>query len=74
MNGPDHYQTAEKLLEQADQFTEADELIAAAQVHATLALTAATIDAAFLTNSDTDPEALSPALEDAVTAWSEATS
>ncbi len=53
MNGPDHYRDAEQLLTDAfssklttyeGENPEADRLIAAAQVHATLALAAATVD------------------------------
>lgn len=50
MTGPEHYETAEDLLKGADQWDETDPgqryyvtvAYAAAQVHATLALTAAT--------------------------------
>jgi hypothetical protein len=46
MTGPEHYQEAEKLIGLADRITDAggDEgcILAAAQVHATLALAAAT--------------------------------
>lgn len=49
MTGPEHYRTAEELLAEADTILrphdeghcEADRFLAAAQVHATLALTAA---------------------------------
>jgi hypothetical protein len=49
MSGPDHYETAEELLQYAsDEFAEdwqfAQLRIAAAQVHATLAQAAATIE------------------------------
>ena len=49
MNGPDHYKAAEQLLGAADQIANqgsdeiAQELRAEAQVHATLALAAATV-------------------------------
>ena len=50
MNGPEHYRRAEELLEGRRNGTAgiwaAEEAIALAQVHATLALTAAQIDAA----------------------------
>ncbi|WP_458089326.1 hypothetical protein [Streptomyces malaysiensis] len=46
MNGPEHYRQAEGLLNEADHIGreggDTGELIAAAQVHATLALAAAT--------------------------------
>jgi predicted HicB family RNase H-like nuclease len=50
MNGPEHYREAERLLEQAEidardpmrKYQEDANVIAAAQVHATLALAAAT--------------------------------
>jgi hypothetical protein len=44
MTGPEHYAEAERLVTTAD--------VAAAQVHATLALVAATMDAATLTSSE----------------------
>ncbi|WP_327377960.1 hypothetical protein OG393_30785 [Streptomyces sp. NBC_01216] len=54
MNGPDHYRQAERLADQANHFTYGDgadpavgaALAAEAQVHATLALAAATVVAA----------------------------
>ncbi|GAA4890809.1 hypothetical protein [Saccharopolyspora cebuensis] len=45
MNGPDHYTAAEEYLDAAEDAVSeqrADQLIATAQVHATLALAAAT--------------------------------
>jgi hypothetical protein len=48
VNGPEHYREAEKLLRDAETFTDprnpSNANIAAAQVHATLALAAATAD------------------------------
>lgn len=46
MNGPSHYQQAEKLLErsQGEELEWARLLVAQAQVHATLALAAGNID------------------------------
>lgn len=50
MNGPDHYRSAELLLAEADNIAEnggdMGQMLAAAQVHATLALAAATAMAA----------------------------
>ena len=51
MTGPEHYQEAERLLAFASSpaasgNVEADQALKAAQVHATLALAAATMDAA----------------------------
>ena len=47
MTGPEHYEAAEHCLESvADDSQEAIALLAEAQVHATLALAAATVDAA----------------------------
>lgn len=49
MTGAEHYREAERLLEAANDRSEYDEaagITAQAQVHATLALAAATIDAA----------------------------
>lgn len=51
MTGPEHYAEAERLLDQADvdardpmrKYAEDANVIAAAQVHATLALTATTV-------------------------------
>lgn len=60
MNGPEHYAEAERLLEEMDYSTSADTL-AAAQVHATLALAAATalgvLDRGFDCPDATGPEA-----------------
>ena len=61
MNGPQHYTEAERLMEFADLphargNIEADQALKAAQAHATLALAAATIDAA-RTVATTDPSA-----------------
>jgi hypothetical protein len=44
MNGPEHYREAERLLR--DEYR-TDRSVAEAQVHATLALAAATVDAAY---------------------------
>lgn len=48
MNGPDHYRAAEKALSYAwsGEATDVELTIAAAQVHATLALVAATVEPA----------------------------
>lgn len=50
MNGPDHYRAAERFVEQSHradlQNGHAAWLVAAAQVHATLALAAATVEPA----------------------------
>lgn len=53
MSGPEHYREAERLLDGPDNISDPDEFerlradnLAAAQAHATLALAAATIDAA----------------------------
>ena len=46
MTGPEHYRIAVDMLEGADEFgLKVSELIAVAQVHATLALAAATVSA-----------------------------
>ena len=53
MNGPEHYRSAEALLAQASngdvEVNLGNALIAAAHVHATLALISATVDHASLT-------------------------
>lgn len=68
MNGPDHYHAAENLLRMAtidgDQLVaetnlEPDEALTAAQVHATLALTAATALGAWLFEVNTEAGGLS---------------
>ena len=60
MTGPEHYQEAERVLERVATWTHGDPspLIAEAQVHATLALAAATAQAASLPQIRTacDPE------------------
>lgn len=59
MTGPEHYREAERLLEQAEidardpmrKYAEDANVIAAAQVHATLALVAATVEPAEITTA-----------------------
>jgi hypothetical protein len=60
VNGPDHYLEAERLVHQAQDLPRVDAsfragLAACAQVHATLALTAATIAAADAAESRVGP-------------------
>jgi hypothetical protein len=57
MNGPENYREAERLIEEANHVghsdpQRADGMVTAAQVHATLALTAATITRTSLTPAD----------------------
>jgi hypothetical protein len=67
MTGPQHYQAAESLLREAGLEPAGSDVeafaVAAAQVHATLALVAATVDAAARRAS---PVALGNAWEDAL--------
>lgn len=68
MNGPEHYRAAERLLTQADRNVSANwqaetgefksDLLAAAQVHATLALTAAYVSSNLSTEYATDNKPL----------------
>ncbi|MFJ9890844.1 hypothetical protein ACIQRW_34035 [Streptomyces sp. NPDC091287] len=66
MNGPEHYREAERLLAEADTILrpydegpcEADRVLAAAQVHASLALTAVTVEQAANTASAADINSL----------------
>ncbi|MGW4075921.1 hypothetical protein ACWELB_20825 [Streptomyces asiaticus] len=71
MTGPEHYREAERLLAEADNIAEQGgdmgEMIAAAQAHATLALAAATAQAALI-----DSEHFSGMPEADVKAWYEA--
>ena len=57
MTGAEHYEAAERLLEEAGP-TRVDYLIAEAQVHATLALAAATLDAAFVATDGVDRQSI----------------